>query len=105
VPSMSTSDFRHFTRIFQEACDEYQRLTGHSLYTHPFSAEIHSCNPLDAILVVLRNQAQTHIKCCKGHEKLLKYLNPVVNILFMFSGVLWEGVGLVSPSSFLHRCA
>ena len=54
---------------------------------------------------VLQNQAQTLIKCRKGHEKLLKYLNPVVNVLFTFSGALGEGVGLVSPSSLLNRCA
>ena len=102
VPSVSTSNF---TRIFQEACDEYQRLTGHNLYTHPFSAEIQSCNSPDAILVVLQKQGQTLIKCRKGHEKLLKYLNPVVNILFIFSGTLGEGVGLVSLLSLLRRCA
>jgi len=102
VPSISTSNF---TRIFQEACDEYQKLTGHNLYTHPFSAEIQSCHSPDAILDVLRKQAQTLIKYRKGHEKLLKCLNPIVNILFMFSGTLGEGVGLVSLSSLLHRCA
>jgi hypothetical protein len=102
VSGVSTSNF---TRIFQAACDEYQKLTGHNLYTHPFSSEIQSCNSPDAISVVLRNQAQTLIKGRKGHEKLLKYLNPTVNILFTFSGALGEGVGLVGLSSHPHRCA
>lgn len=97
LPSVSTSNF---TRIFQEACDEYQKLTGHNLYTHPFSAEIQNCHSPDAILVVLRKQAHTLIKCRKGHEKLLKYLNPIVNVLFIFSGTLGEGVGLVSLCPF-----
>ena len=101
VPSVSTSNF---TRIFQGACDEYQRLTGHNLYTHPFSAEIQSCNSADSIFVVLRKQTQTLIKRRKGHEKLLKYLNPIVNILFTCSEVLGEGVGLVNLSSTLHGC-
>jgi len=102
LPSVSTSNF---TRIFQEACDEYQKLTGHNLYTHPFSAEIQNCHSPGAILVVLQKQAHTLIKCRKGHEKLLKYLNPIVNVLFIFSGTLGEGVGLVSLLSLLHRCA
>ena len=99
VPSVSTSNF---ARIFQGACDEYQRLTGHNLYTHPFSAEIQSCKSADSIFVVLRKQAQALIKRRKGHEKLLKYLKSIVNILFTCSEVLGEGVGLVSLSSTLH---
>ena len=97
---MSTSNVptSNFTRIFQGACDEYQRLTGHNLYTHPFSAEIQSCNSPESILNVLQQQAQTLNKCRKGNEKLLKFLNPIVNTLFVFSGTLGEGVGLVSLS-------
>jgi hypothetical protein len=104
---MSTSNVTtsNFTRIFQGACDEYQRLTGHNLYTHPFSAEIQSCNSPEGILNVLQQQAQTLNKCRKGDEKLLKCLNPIVNTLFVFSGTLGEGVGLVSLSSLLHRRA
>ena len=98
---MSTSNVptSNFTRIFQGACDEYQKLTGHNLYTHPFSAEIQSCNSPEGILNVLQQQAQTLNKYRKGNEKLLKYLNPIVNTLFVFSGTLGEGVGLVGLSS------
>ena len=103
VPSVSTSNVTtsNVTRIFQGACDEYQRLTGHNLYTHSFSAKIQSCNSPDSIFVVLQKQAQALIKRRKGHEKLLKYLNSIVNILFTCSAVLGD-VELVSLSSALH---
>jgi hypothetical protein len=89
----------NFALIFRGACDEYKKLTGHDLYTHPFARELESCNSPDIILDVLRRQAETFIKRHKNHEKLLSFLNPIVNVLFMFSATLGEGTGLVRISS------
>jgi hypothetical protein len=99
VPSPSASNI---AQIFGTACDEYRRLTGHDLDTHPFATELERCNSPDGTLGVLRQQAETLIKCDKGGEKLLAYLNPIVNVLFTFSEELWVDIGLVSFSSLLH---
>ena len=96
VPIDPTSNF---AQIFRGACDEYKKLTGHDLNTHPFATELESCNSPDLILDVLRRQAETFIKRHKNHEKLLSFLNPIVNVLFMFSATIGEGVGLVRISS------
>ena len=96
VSSDSTSNF---ALIFRGACDEYKKFTGHDLYTHPFAKEVASCNSPDSILDVLRRHAETFIKYSRNHEKLISLLNPIVNVLFIFSATLGEGVGLVRISS------
>ena len=88
----------NFTLIFRGACEEYKKITGHDLYSHPFARELESCNSPDLILGILRRQAETFIKRHRNHEKLLSFLNPIVNVLFLFSTTLGEGVGLVRIS-------
>ncbi|KAH9992074.1 hypothetical protein BJV77DRAFT_1144511 [Russula vinacea] len=90
----SSASASNFTAIFQAAHDEYKKLTGHDLDTHPFASELDSCNSPDVVLNVLQKQAQTCNRSRKGDEKLLEWLNPTVNVLFTFSATLGEGIGL-----------
>ena len=86
----------NFTAIFNSASNEYLRVTGKRLDTHPFAAQLDTCYSPEAVSDVLRTQAQAFSKFRKGDEKLMTWLNPTVNILFAFSGTLGEGIGLVS---------
>ena len=86
----------NFTAIFDAASQEYQALTKKDLATHPFAAAIKDLNSPDSILNVFRKQAQAFDAFCKGDDKLMASLTPIVNILFTFSETLGEGVGLVS---------
>jgi hypothetical protein len=95
TPNASTSNF---TPIFQTACDEYKRLTGHDLATHPFATELDHCNSPDGILDVLGKQSQAFATSRKRNEKLLAWLSPIVHVLFTFFATLGEGIGLVSIS-------
>jgi len=92
-PSRSTDNF---TAIFQAASSEYERVTGKPLDTHPFSTQLDSCDSPEAVLNAFRTQAQAFDKFCKGDEKLMTWLDPMVHILFTFSATLGEGIGLVS---------
>jgi hypothetical protein len=88
----------NFTAIFDAASNEYLRVTGQRLDTHPFAAQLDNCHSPEAISNVLRTQAQAFNKFHEGDEKLMTWLNPTVNILFAFSATLGEGIGLVSHS-------
>jgi len=99
APNASTSNF---TPIFQAAYDEYKKLTGHDLATHPFAAELDQCDSPHSILGVLRKQSQAFTRSRKGDEKLMAWLNPIVHVLFTFCGTLGEGIGLVSISFLPH---
>jgi hypothetical protein len=92
----STSRIDNFAAIFNAATDEYQRVTGNLLHSHPFSAQLDSCDSPEAVSNVLRTQAQAFSKIRKGDEKLMAWLDPIVHILFTFSATLGEGIGLVS---------
>jgi hypothetical protein len=101
---MSTSNQKtdpftsNFTAIFDAASHEYKTLTKQDLESHPFAAAIEDYNSPDAILGVFRKQARAFDKFRKGEDKLMAWLTPIVNILFTFSSILGEGIGLVSLS-------
>ena len=90
------SQIDNFTAIFNAATSEYQRVTGNRLDKHPFSAQLDSCDSPEAVSNVLRMQAQALSKFRKGDEKLMAWLDPIVHILFTFSGTLGTGIGLVN---------
>ncbi len=92
-PATVTSNF---ISIFEAASKEYKKLTGQDLNTHPFSVEFDICDSPDAVLSIFRKQAEILGETRKGDEKLIKWLDPMVHILFTFSAALGEGVGLVS---------
>ena len=106
VSPMSTSNqttdlsTTNFTAIFDAASNEYKTLTKQDLETHPFAVAFENSNSPDSVMNVFRKQAQVFKKFCKGDDKLMAWLTPIVNILFTFSGTLGEGIGLVSIQSF-----
>jgi hypothetical protein len=85
----------NFSTIFDAALTEYQRVTGKHLDTHRFATQFDTCDSPEAVSNVLRTQAQAFSKFRQGDEKLMAWLNPIVHILFVFSGTLGEGIGLV----------
>ena len=96
--SIQTTDpsTSNFAAIFDAASREYKALTKQDLATHPLAAAIEGYNTSDAILNIFRKQTSAFDKFCKGDDKLMEYLGPIVNILFTFSETLGEGVSLVS---------
>jgi len=108
VTQMSTSNpttdlsTSNFAAIFDAASREYKSHTKKDLATHPLAAAIEGYNSPDAILSVFRKQASAFDKFCKGDDKLMECLTPIVNILFTFSETLGEGIGLVSLHSVQH---
>ena len=86
----------NFTAIFNAALNEYKRLTGKRLDTHPFAAQLESCQNPETVSDVLRTQAQAFSKFREGDEKLMAWLNPTIHILSAFSDTLGEGISLVS---------
>ena len=85
-----------FTTIFQAASAEYKALTGQNLGTHPFALATDGYNTADSVLEAFRSQAQAFNKFRKANDKLVTWLTPIVNILFIFSTTLGAGIGLVS---------
>ena len=92
VPSTSSANF---STIIAAALEEYKRKTKKDITSHPLAAELNSCQSTDAILVILRAQVQTFDESQSADEKLTKWLDPTVNVLYAFSAILGDAVGLV----------
>ena len=86
----------NFTAIFKAASNEYQRVTGKHLDSHPFAIQLETCNSPEAVSTVIRTQARAFSRFCKGDENLMAWLDPTIKILSMLSVTLGDGIGLVS---------
>ncbi len=70
----------------------YQKRTKNDLLTHPFADRLKACDSASSVLTVLKEQVQ---ELNESQRSNTKWLDPIVNVLYVFSGTLGEGVGLV----------
>ncbi|KAH8986844.1 hypothetical protein EDB92DRAFT_1818112 [Lactarius akahatsu] len=104
--SQTPSSSSHLQAIFNASIKEYQKKTKKDLLLHPLMGQLQTCNSPADILAVLRTQVQQFEQSTSGDDKLTKWLNPTVNVLYAFSAALGEGVGLVfSPAKVIFAGA
>jgi len=99
LASVSSSNFES---IFRNAFNAYKKRTGQDITSHPLAAWLKTCDSPDAILAVLRAQVQEFDQSRRDDERLTKWLNPTVNVLYAFSATLGVGVGLVRLGRLPH---
>ena len=95
VPSTATSSTK-FETIFTAALKAYKKQTKKDIASHPLAVQLQSCDSPSAILAVLRAQVHAFDQSRSVDEKVTKWLDPTVNVLYAFSAALGNGVGLVS---------
>jgi hypothetical protein len=86
----------NFQLLFNNALKAYEKHTKKDLLAHPLAAQLQSCDSPTAILAVLQQQVQELNQSRNSNEGLTNWLDPTINILFVLSGSLGEGIGLVS---------
>ena len=74
----------------------YERRTKKDLLAHPLAIELQECDSPTKILAVLHQQVQGLDQSLNGSDRWIKWLDPTVNVLYMLSETLGEGVSLVS---------
>jgi hypothetical protein len=82
--------------VFNAALDEYKRKTKKDLASHPLLPSLESCDSPEAILAVLREQIPGFSASQDEDDGLTKWVAPTVNVLYAFSDMLGQGIGLVS---------
>jgi hypothetical protein len=92
-PTASSSS--NFQPIFDSALKAYERRTKKDLLAHPLAAQFQACDSPSSILAVLQQQVQELNRSQSGNNRLTKWLDPTVNILYALNATLGEGVGLV----------
>ncbi|KAH9022195.1 hypothetical protein EDB85DRAFT_379005 [Lactarius pseudohatsudake] len=86
-----------FGTIFGAALEAYKKQTKKDVTSHPLATQLQSCDSPSSILAILRAQVQAFDQSQSADEKLTKWLDPTVNVLYAFSATLGEGVGLAFP--------
>src|ERR1700761_3879231 len=105
TPSTSTSS-SNFQSIFYAAVKAYEKKTKNDLLIHPLAAQLQACDSPSDILAILQDKVKEFEQSKCADERLSRWLNPTVNVLYAFSTTLGGGVGLVGPihSPCLHPC-
>ena len=97
-PNSPSSDLQ---AVFEASLTEYEKKTGTSLLTHPLMDQLRACDSSADILAVLRSQAAKIEQTTSADDKLIKWLDPIVNVLAISSSVISAGVGLVNAIQML----
>ena len=92
----------NFQLIFNNALKAYEKRTKNDLLAHPLAAQLQACQSPTSILAILQQQVQEFNRSRSSDERLTKWLDPTVNVLYAFSATLGEGVGLVCINASTH---
>ena len=97
TPTATTSS-SNYQSIFDNAIEAYKKKTKKDLRSHPLLDKLQNCAPPVAVLNTLYEQIPGLDQSCGADDNLTKWLNPTVNVLCTFSGVIGGSVGLASPT-------
>jgi hypothetical protein len=103
IPTATTSS-SNYQSIFDNAIEAYKKKTKKDLCSHPLLDKLQNCHSPDAVLKVLYEQIPDFNQSRGTDDKLTKWLNPTVNVLCMFSGVIGGSIGLASPRDLRVKC-
>jgi STAND-like protein len=90
-----TSSSPNFQLIFNNALEAYRKRTRKDLLTHPLFTQLQNCNSPNDVLSLINRQVQGLHQSQRDDEKLTRWLDPTVRVLYTFSETLGEGVSLV----------
>ena len=83
----------NFKSMLDAALIEYKNKTGEDLQAIWLASELQSCESVDSVLDILRDQANVLDR--SGDRKLMNWIDPLVHVLSTFSDALGDGVSLV----------
>ena len=78
--------------MLDTALDEYKKKTGDDILIHWLAAQLHTCESVEAVLDILRDQAKPFEQ--SGDRRLMKWIDPLVHVVQTFSDAFGDGVSL-----------
>ena len=97
ILTASSSSSSNLKAIFEASLKAYEERMEKSLLKDPLMDQLQACNSPTEILKVLRTHVQQFERSTSADDKLTKWLNPIVNVLYASSSVISAGVGMVNP--------
>ncbi|KAH9169627.1 hypothetical protein EDB89DRAFT_1908396 [Lactarius sanguifluus] len=98
LPALSRPSL-NFKAIFEKALKAYNKKINQDLTAHPLATQLQPCDSPATILTILQEQVDQFKRSQGADERLQKWLNPTINVLYAFSQTLGEGIGLVNTNS------
>jgi hypothetical protein len=90
----------HLQTLFEAAFQDYERQTGKTLANHPLAEKLQSCDTVESVAAVLREQTQSSNEI-RGKDKVFKPLKNVLSFLHKLSSAsavnFGQDLGLVRP--------
>ena len=89
-----------FQDLFNAALQQYENQTGCKLIEHPLAKQFETCDSVESITAILREQTQIFSSFKGDDGKLMKSLKSSVGVLYTLSntGVFGGSIGLVHPT-------
>ena len=94
MPAPSQNLASNFKLMLDVALAKYKKKTGEDLLALWLASELQTCDSVDSVLDILRLQAKAFER--SDDQKLIKWIDPLINVLFTFSDALGDGISLVS---------
>ena len=94
TPSTPPSDLNS---ILDAALSEYKEKTGGGLLEHPLAKEVKKCDSIGAISAILQGKAREFQQFKDGDQRLMKWIDPMVETLSTFSETLGGVASIVRP--------
>jgi hypothetical protein len=91
-------------QLIVDALGDYAKQTKIDLTTNPFAEKIQDSKSPEAILELLKGTENKFKSHRDVHRKLIDRLTPAVRVLHAFSGILRQGVSLVSRKRHIPSC-
>ena len=90
----------HVQALFETAFQDYEKQTGKTLANHPLAEKLQSCDSVESVTAVLREQTETSSEI-RGKDKVFKPLKNVLSVLHKLSSAsavnFGQHLGLVRP--------
>ena len=96
--SLSTSP-SDLNSILHAALSEYKEKTGGGLLEHPLAKEVKKCDSIGAISAILQGQAREFQQFKDGDQRVMKWIDPMVETLSTFSETLGGVASIVRPGN------
>jgi hypothetical protein len=107
TPGQTSTPSSNFQSIpdaaLSQALSEYKKKTGKQLLDHPLAAEVQRCDSVDAIITIFQGQAEAFQQFKDGDRRLMKWISPVVDVLYKFSDTLGGAAAIVRPQNPVHE--
>ena len=102
LASQTADHSSNFKSMLDAALIRYKNETGEDLQAIWLASELQSCESVNSVLDILRDQANALDR--SGDRKLMNWIDPLVHVLSTFSDALGDGVSLVCITNIDSKC-